>query len=175
MPIRVLSLDVSAASTGWAFTFGKTRNKFKYGIIKTNPKFSLPTRLAYFRNEVIRLLIEFRPSHVVLEDVFAGLNSKTLVILAKFSGVATEAIRSISGVDPFIIHTNTVKSYFKAKNKEAVFYMIADILDWDLEKLSFKKHNDISDALAQLLCYYDKELGARSFRIERPYGYLYEV
>ena len=175
MPIRVLSLDVSAASTGWAFVSGKTKVKFKYGLIKTSPKFLLPERLTGFRKEIIRLLIEFRPSHVVMEDVFAGLNPKTLVTLAKFSGVATEAVKSMTGIDPFIIHTNTVKSYFKAKNKEAVFYAIADILEWELEEMTFKKHNDISDALAQLLCYCDQKIKVSSFRSEQPYGYLYEV
>ena len=175
MLMRVLSLDISASSTGWAFTFGQARGQFHYGLIKTSPKFTLAERLAYFRIELIKLLIEFRPSHVVMEDVFAGLNPKTLVMLAKFAGVAMEVIRSVAGVDPYIIHNNTVKSYFKAQNKQEVFSMIADILEWEPEKVSFKKHNDIADAIAQLLCYYDQTLKARVFRFERPYGYLYEV
>ena len=143
--------------------------------IKTSPKFSRAQRLAYFRNEVVRLLLDFRPSHIVMEDVYSGLNPKTLILLAKFAGVVEECSVSIAGVEPYIIHTSTVKSYFKAKNKETVFDMIADILDWEPDKVSFKKHNDIADALAQLLCYYDHVLQIRSFKFEKPYGYLYEV
>ena len=175
MLYRVLSFDISASSTGWAFTFGQARGKFNYGLIKTSPKFSRAQRLAYFRNEVIKLLLEFRPSHIVMEDVYAGRNPKTLVLLAKFAGVVEECSVSVAGVEPYIIHTNTVKSYFKAKNKETVFDMVADILDWEPDKVSFKKHNDIADAIAQLLCYYDHVLKIRSFKFERPYGYLYEV
>lgn len=173
--MRVLSFDISASSTGWAFTFGQARGKFEYGLIKTSPKFSRAQRLAYFRNEVIALLMQFRPTHIVMEDVYAGLNPKTLILLAKFAGVVEECSVSIAGVEPYIIHTNTVKAYFKAKNKKQVFDFIADILDWEEDKVSFKKHNDIADAIAQLLCYYDHVLGYRSFRFEREYGFLYEV
>jgi Holliday junction resolvasome RuvABC endonuclease subunit len=175
MLTRVLSLDVSASSTGWAFTFGQARGKFHYGLIRTTNKFTLAERLAYFRNELLRLLIEFRPSHVVIEDVFSGLNPKTLVMLSKFAGVTMEVVKSIAGVEPYIIHTNTVKSYFKAKNKQQLFDFIADLLDWEEDKVSFKKHNDLTDAIAQLLCYYDQILQVRSFRFEKEYGYLYEV
>lgn len=175
MLYRVLSFDISASSTGWAFAFGQTRGKFDYGLIKTSPKFTRAQRLAYFRNEVVRLMLEYRPTHVVMEDVFAGINPKVLVLLAKFAGVVEEVSVSVVGIDPYIIHTNTVKAYFKAKNKETIFEIIKDLLDWEEDKVSFKKHNDLSDAIAQLLCYYDHVLDYRKFRFEKEYGYLYEV
>lgn len=175
MLMRVLSLDVSAASTGWAFTFGQARGSFNYGLIKTTSKFSRPERLAFFRQELQKLLLEFRPTHVVMEDVFAGLNSKTLIMLSKFAGVAEECCKTIAGIDPHIMHTNTVKAYFKVKNKEEVFNMIVDIFDWNLDKVKFKKHNDLTDAIAQLICYYDHVLDYRKFKLEKEYGYLYEV
>jgi Holliday junction resolvasome RuvABC endonuclease subunit len=175
MLMRVLSFDISASSTGWAFGFGQVRGKFEYGLIKTTPKFTRAQRLAYFRNEVIRLMMEFRPTHIVMEDVYAGLNPKTLILLAKFAGVVEEVSVSIAGVEPYIIHTNTVKAYFKAKNKKQIFNFIADLLDWESDKVSYKKHNDISDAIAQLLCYMDTVLDYRKFRFEKDYGYFYEV
>lgn len=172
--MRVLSFDISATSTGWAFAFGQAR-KFNYGLIKTSPKFTRAQRLSYFRNEIVRLMLEYRPSHVVMEDVYAGLNPKVLILLAKFAGIVEEVSNSVAGVEPYIIHTNTVKSYFKAKNKETVFNAIVDLLDWEEEKVSFKKHNDLSDAIAQLICYYDHVLDYRKFRFEKEYGFLYEV
>jgi len=53
--------------------------------------------------------------------------------------------------------------------------MVVDIMDWQDEKLSFKKHNDVTDALAQMFCYMDDVLKTRIFRTEKPYGYLYGV
>lgn len=173
--MRVLSLDVSASSTGWAFASGLARGPFVYGLIKTSNKFILAERLVYFRNELRKLLFELKPTHVVMEDVFAGLNNKTLIMLSKFAGVAMEACYFAVGRDPYIIHTNTVKSYFKVKNKEKLFHLIVDICDWEKDKVSFKKHNDLTDAIAQLLCYYDHVLDYKKFRIEKDYGFLYEV
>jgi len=175
MLLRVLSFDISASSTGWAFTFGQARGVFEYGLIKTSPKFSRAERLAYFRNEVERLLVEFRPTHVVIEDVFSGLNVKTMKLLSKFAGVAEECCMTIAKIDPYVISTNTVKAYFKAKNKQAVFDMILEIFDWDPEQVKFKKHNDLTDAIAQLMCYYDHVLKYRNFKTEKDYGFIYEV
>lgn len=175
MLLRVLSLDVSASSTGWAFAFGQARGKMQFGTIKTKPNFSRAERLAYFRDRLVKLLFEFRPTHVVMEDIYSGLNPKTLVLLAKFNGVAEECCRTIAGIEPYIISTNTVKSFYKVKKKEDVFSAIVELMEWEEEGLSFKKHNDVIDAIAQLFCYYDQVLEVRKFRVEKPYGFLYEV
>ena len=175
MSFRVLSLDI-ATTTGWATTFGQARRNFKYGLIKTSPKLSEPQRLAYFRNEIIKLLLEFRPTHVVIEDIYAGININTMKLLAKFAGVVEECCVTIAGIDPYIIHTSTVKAYFKAKNKRQLFNFMIELLDWENDdKIKFTKHNDIVDAIAQLLVYYHKVLSVRSFRTEKDYGYLYEL
>jgi Holliday junction resolvasome RuvABC endonuclease subunit len=172
MSIRVLSLDVSASSTGWAIRMDN--GNFEYGLIKTDSKFGRAERLAYFRSELQNILIKFKPTHVVMEDVYSGLNPKTLILLSKFAGIAEECCFSFTNTIPHIIHTNTVKSYFKAKTKEEIFYFITEIFDWD-DGCSFKKHNDMTDALAQLVCYYDHILNHIQFRFEKEYGYLYEI
>ena len=59
----VLSLDVSAASTGWAVmspAFGD------YGTIKTSAKFNRSERLLLFRNELIKLIIIHKPTAITL-------------------------------------------------------------------------------------------------------------
>lgn len=175
MILRVFSMDIAASTTGWSFISDQLKNQFEYGLIRTKPKFSTSERLVYFRRELENLLLEFRPTHIVIEDVYYGLNVKTTVLLSKFAGVAQECCKSFTGVEPHIIHTNTVKAYFKVKTKQQIFDFIVDIFDWDREKISFKKHNDLTDAIAQLICFCDQILGARKFRIEKEYGFLYEV
>jgi len=174
MPIRVLSLDISASSTGWSFYSGKDV-VILFGLITTSSKFSRAERLVKYRMELNMLLNKLQPTHIVMEDVFAGLNSKTLVLLAKFAGVTEEHCLSEFGIEPYIIHNNTVKSFFKAKKKEEVFKIIVDIFDWQNENLSFNKFNDITDSLAMLLCYSQQILGTTEFRIEKNYGYLYDI
>jgi Holliday junction resolvasome RuvABC endonuclease subunit len=172
MPIRVLSLDISASSTGWSFCPVKDDNIIS-GVITTLPKYSRAERLVKYRIELTKLLKDLQPTHVVMEDVFASLNPKTLVLLAKFAGVTEECCLSEFGIEPYIIHTNTVKSYFKVKTKEQLFDFVVTLLDW--QKFNFKRDNDIVDAISQLLVYYDQVLNAKQFREEKDYGFLYEV
>jgi len=174
MTFRVLSLDISASSTGWALILSPAAEKFEYGVIKTNPKDSEPQRLFYFRNELLKLLLKLKPSHVVMEDIYSGINVNTMKLLAKFAGVAEECCVSVGGIEPHIIHTTTVKSYFKAKTKEQLFDFVVELLGWESSAV-FKKHNDIIDAVAQALVFCDKVIGCGSFRIETDYGFLYEV
>ncbi|RLD65024.1 MAG: hypothetical protein DRI84_07680 [Bacteroidetes bacterium] len=171
---RVLSLDI-ATTTGWAFNFVQTIDKFEYGLIKTNPKHSEGKRLAYFRKELIKLISKFNPTHVVIEDIYSGINVKTLKLLAKYAGVAQECCVSFANIDPYIIHTSTVKAYFKAKNKRQLFDFAVTLLNWDTNVINFKNHNDIVDSICQLICYCDKVLGVKKYREEKDYGYLYKL
>jgi hypothetical protein len=56
-----------------------------------------------------------------------------------------------------------------------MFNVISELLEWEEDKVDYKKHNDLSDAIAQLICYIDNVLGVRKFRFDRDYGYIYEV
>jgi Holliday junction resolvasome RuvABC endonuclease subunit len=172
--IKVLSLDV-ATNTGWSFFSNRKRDSISFGLIKTNPDFDVAERLCFFRQELVKLLHTFTPTHVVIEDVFLGFNVKTLILISKFAGVTLECCMTVSGIHPYIINTNTVKSYFKAENKEDVFNMIKEIFGWTEDEINFKKHNDITDSIAQLMCFCDSVLQQHTFRFERKYGYLYEV
>ena len=170
---RVLSLDISASSTGWSFVSDEDKRYIEVGLITTSPKLSRAERLVLYRKELKKLFKKFKPTHVVMEDVFGGLNTKVLVLLAKFGGVTEECCLSELGIEPYIIHTNTVKAYFKTKTKEDLFNFIVDVLEW--KDVKFKKDNDKSDAGAQLMCYCDHVLGKIRYRFEKEYGYLYEV
>lgn len=166
----ILSLDVSASSTGWSIMAPKHAD---YGIITTNPKFDRSSRLLSFRFELGTILFKNRPTNIVIEDTFSGLNPKTLKILSEFAGVAKQTCQEFAKIDPYVISTNTVKSYFKTKTKEDMFDAVLDILDFDKEKWSFNKDNDIIDAIAMSMCYADMVLGIKNFREEKDYGYLY--
>jgi len=166
----VLSLDVSAASTGWAIMGSKVGD---YGMIKTSPKLNRSERLLLFKNELVSLIIMYKPTSIVIEDTFSGLNPKTLKILSEFAGVAKEVCQEFARVDPYVISTNTVKAYFKTKTKEDMFHMVVEILDFDTNKWTFNKDNDIIDAIAMAMCYTDSVLKVKKFKEEKEYGFLY--
>lgn len=168
----ILSLDVSAASTGWCVMSDKNRS---YGLITTKPKFNRSQRLNIFRKALTKILKDYNPTHIVIEDTYSGLNKKTLKILSEFAGVAKEACQAVCNIDPYVISTNTVKAYFKVKGKEDLFYFMLDVLDFEDKGLTFEKDNDIIDSIAQAMCYLDKVLGKRRFRTEKNYGFLYSI
>lgn len=170
--VKIISLDVSSKSTGWCyFVDGKLKNS---GVIETNPKTNLSSRLSEFRVRLSSLLIDKKPTHVVIENNFAKINIKVLKILSQFAGVANECCQTILAVNPYTMSNTTPKAYFKVKNKEQLYKVIVDFFelpdDWE-----YKKCNDMSDAIAQGMCYYDNKLLKNKIRIEKPYGYLFKI
>lgn len=167
--MNILSLDVSAASTGWCVLY---RGKIYYGMIKTKPTWSREKRLLTFKEELCKILKKYKPKYIVIEDIFVGLNATTIKVLAEFAGIAKLTCYELTGIEPFIISNNTVKAYYKAKKKVNVFDFLISVLEKDWE---FKKDNDIVDALAQLFCYCDIELEHKQFRFDQEYGYTYII
>ena len=150
----ILSLDVSAASTGW--TFSVKGNLKTYGLIKTSPKNGRAERLLSFKCELVALLKKYKPSHIVIENGYYGRNVKTLKVLCEFSGVAKLCSMEVLGIEPFIMNVNTPKAYFGCKKKEDVFETMVTL--YELDGFEFKTHNDITDALIQSVCYYEQEI-----------------
>lgn len=167
--MTILSLDVSAAKTGWAYTAdGYT---FTVGTIETKPKYNRSERLVTFNSELTKLLETCLPTHVVIEDTFSGKNVKTLKILSEFAGVAKFTCAKVLGFDPTIVANTTVKKFYKTKTKKLLFYFMCDI--FNKKELTFSKDNDIMDALAQLMYYTDEVLSLYNFKEYKEYGFLF--
>lgn len=167
--MSILSLDVSASSTGWCFTSdGKS---FEVGTIVTLPKYSRGERLNIFANELKELLQELTPSYIVMEDTFAGKNTKTLKILSEFAGVTKYICSHTLNVEPVVIANTKVKSYFKTRTKELLFGFACELFEEN--NLTFKKDNDIMDAKMQLLFFADEVLNRYKYRFDKDYGYIY--
>lgn len=169
--VKIISLDIASKSTGWCyFVDGKLKNS---GIIEIDPKAELPSRLSEFRARLGSLLVTKKPTHVVIENNFAKINIKVLKILSQFAGVANECCKTILAIDPHTMNNTVPKSHFKVKNKQQLYEVIVDFFglpdDWE-----YKKCNDMTDAIAQATCYYDKLL-KNKIRIEKPYGYLFKI
>lgn len=173
MSVKVLSLDISSVCTGWAFVECSKEWRIAYGVIKNRGTCNQSEKLTNFRKELIRVLEKYKPTNVVIEDVYQKINVKTYGVLSKFVGVAQGCCFEFLGVDPYIISTKTVKSFFKAKDKGEVFAFVVHLLG--LKGFTFKHDNDITDAIAQLLCYCDGVLSVKNFRTKKEYGFLYEV
>lgn len=169
---RALSLDVSSACTGWSFITNR-KNSLKLGKITPKKTLSLPEKLTFFRNELLKVLKKYKPTHIVIEDTFLSRNPKVVKLLAKFGGVAEQTVHEYTDKEPYVISNTTPKSFFKVRSKEDLFPVVLNIIDLDAETHTFKEWNDIIDSVAQLLCYCDSILNVKQVRQEKEYGFRY--
>ena len=170
---RILSLDISSVSTGWSIYDGKN---FICGTILLNKKIDNVIKLQKFREVLRILLLKEKPTHIVIEAVFMGINVRTIKILSEFSGVAKECCVSTLDIIPYIIENTTVKSFFKVRKKENLYHFVLSLFDLEeKDDMPFKTNNDIFDSIAQNIYYCDIVLDHTKFRIETVYGYKYDI
>jgi Holliday junction resolvasome RuvABC endonuclease subunit len=145
--MKILGLDVSTKSTGWFIT------KPSCGIIAPSADLSFEDKLVWFRAELSKILDKHKPDMVVIEDAYyrPGFGSiHTLKALVKFAGVAQELCAS-KGIQTKIITATSARKHccgtqegkFK---KEEVFNFFKT--KYNLDDWTYKKHNDITDAMA---------------------------
>lgn len=167
----ILSLDISSKKTGWSFSV-KDR-VCGMGVIEISTKMDVSERLVVFRKDLKCLLTIYKPSHIVIENGWAGRNVKTLKVLSAFSGVAQELCLSVSKTKPYIMNNKTTKAHFGVKTKEALFYEIIKVYGWGYKGLTFEKDNDKTDAVAQSVCFFETKLGGHAKKKKRMV-YTYE-
>jgi len=152
----IMSLDVSSKCTGWCYMVKDVLKA--YGCIETRRADSLEAKLNDFKRQLGKLYKKFNPSHIVIEDIYYANNAVTFKVLSYFTGVARELSYAMLSIEPHMVTTGEVRGYFgimkRGKGKEIAFDMIKD--HYGLKEFDFKDHNDITDAIAQGLYYYNK-------------------
>ena len=151
--MRVLSVDPGLGITGFSIMDTK-RNQTHlsaYGTIKSKPKDSLPKRLNYLFEEMNKILDQFSPDVMAIEDAFYSKNVKSVMTLGQARGslilAAAQADISVHEFAPRKVKMSVCGN--GAASKEQVSYMVTQIL-----KLKDPpKPLDVSDAMAVGLCY----------------------
>ena len=151
--MRVLGVDPGLGITGFSIMDTK-RNQTHlsaYGTIKPKPKDSLPKRLNYLFEEMNKILDQFSPDVMAIEDAFYSKNVKSAMILGQARGslilAAAQADISVHEFAPRKVKMSVCGN--GAASKEQVSYMVTQIL-----KLKEPpKPMDVSDAMAVGLCY----------------------
>ena len=151
--MRVLGVDPGLGITGFSIMDTK-RNQTHlsaYGTIKPKPKDSLPKRLNYLFEEMNKILDQFSPDVMAIEDAFYSKNVKSAMTLGQARGSLILAAAQ-AGIPVHEFAPRKVKMSVcgnGAASKEQVSYMVTQIL-----KLKEPpKPLDVSDAMAVGLCY----------------------
>ena len=151
--MRVLSVDPGLGITGFSILDTKQNQTHlsAFGTIKPKPKDSLPKRLNYLFEEMNKILDQFSPDVMAIEDAFYSENVKSAMTLGQARGslilAAAQADIPVHEFAPRKVKMSVCGN--GAATKEQVSYMVTQIL-----KLKEPpKPLDVSDAMAVGLCY----------------------
>jgi len=168
--MRILALDTALNQSGWSVVEGsgnRVNLKF-FGLIRPPRNKSLAEKLVYIRDSVSDLLTKHRPDGVVLEKAHFLKNVKTLQVLENVRGVVVEICTRTMNSDPMEVTVHEARTYFQLSDKKDVFNLVTTFTE---KRLSFEKHNDITDssllALYVLKGGYDAHREAKARKMER--------
>jgi crossover junction endodeoxyribonuclease RuvC len=130
---------------------GRQGECVELGVLRTEPDWELPDRLASMHEQLDGLMTRLRPDAVVVERVFFQVNARTAMSVAQASGLAL-ALAAARGCEVVQYTANEVKLSVTgdgAADKRAVQVMVQRMLGLD----SPPKPADAADALALALCH----------------------
>lgn len=148
---RVLAIDGALNHSGWVILDEKEKKDgttqttgSNYGMIMPNAKMSLAFKLSYIRQELIKIIKNYKPDVIVFEDTYSGKNALTNARLNNAKGVFIVTVFEVTGRDPVYVSAAVARSCLGFKNnKEDPFDHFSKLFNL---KESFNKGNDITDA-----------------------------
>ena len=157
----ILGIDVGYANSGYGFieAEGSALKLLDFGNIKTVEGMNSAHRLKHIYDELIRLVEQFQPDFIALEEVFFSKNVSSALVVSEAKGVA-KLVAAITDREAFAYTPAQVKQaivgYGKA-TKNQVQKMVQVLLKLD----DIPRPDHAADALALAICH------ARSYRMLR--------
>ncbi len=150
--MRVLGIDPGLATTGYAvleLSNGRFPRVLEAGVIRTPADTPLPQRLHTLYEDTRRLLREYKPDALAIEELFFAQNRTTAMAVAHARGVVLLAAHTITtkSYTPLQIKLR-IAGYGRAKKPQ-----IQKMMKQLLKLKEIPKPDDAADALAVALCY----------------------
>jgi crossover junction endodeoxyribonuclease RuvC len=149
----ILGIDPGLATVGFGVVkFERQRfATLNYGAIITPPRLPIPERLNMIYNGLQQLIDAFKPTDLVVEELFFNTNHKTVISVSEARGVILLAAQRnklyIDEYTPLQVKQSVV-GYGRAQ-KIQVMTMVKNILNLD----KIPKPDDAADALAIAICH----------------------
>lgn len=151
--MRVLGIDCGTECTGYGVVELDAQEELRcvaYGGIHLSRQAPMAERLCTIFEKLSRIIEDYRPDQVTIEEVFYAVNVKSALKLGQARGVAMLAAAShglpVTEYAPLSIKSAVV-GYGKAE-KEQVQLMVARLLRLD----DMPEPMDAADALAVAIC-----------------------
>lgn len=150
----VMGIDPGIAITGYSLLkFDKTGKTMviDYGALRTDPAMKTPCRLKALYRQVSEKILEYRPEHMAVEELFFNKNSKTAILVGEARGVCL-----LAGAN----HDLSIFEYTPLQVKQAVAgygragkLQVQAMVTMLLGLRDTPKPDDVADALAVSLCH----------------------
>jgi len=149
--LKIMGIDPGLSQTGIAILSEEKENaELSWEILKH--KISEDRLYKYFKS-LSKLINRVKPDQIVIESIFRGPNTKTLIKLAELRGVYL-LLSQMEGLPILEFTPREIKQSVTgsgASSKEQVRYMVKKILGIN-EKIPL----DVSDAFGAIICYLNK-------------------
>lgn len=147
--MRILGIDPGIGRMGWGIIEkekGNTFHVYGYGCVETQPNSDIPGRLYALYDEVCRIIDEYEPKELAIEDLFFAKNVKTAFAVGQARGVVLLAA-SQKNLHVAVYTPQQVKSsvtgYGKADKKQ-----VGQMVKVTLKLPKVPTPDDTADALA---------------------------
>lgn len=157
----ILGIDVGIANNGYGFieAEGNQLKLLDFGNIETAEGMNSAHRLKHIYDELIRLVEQYQPDFIALEEVFFSKNVSSALVVSEAKGVA-KLVSAMTDREAFAYTPAQVKQaivgYGKA-TKNQVQKMVQVLLKLN----DIPRPDHAADALALAICH------ARSYRMLR--------
>lgn len=144
----ILGIDPGYAIMGWGVirAAGNVNICLGYGVIETHASEEMGQRLAIINRELAKIIEQYKPDDIAIEELFFGKNSKTAIKVAHARGIVL--MRAVE-------HTGRIFEYKPSQIKQAIVgvgnadknqiqFMVQKILGLHTKP----KPDDAADALA---------------------------
>jgi crossover junction endodeoxyribonuclease RuvC len=146
----IIGLDPGTATVGYSFVSGNKQHPIihDYGILQTDarPKEEMPDRLLELGTDLEILLLKYKPTLAVVEDLFFFRNTTTVISVAQSRGMMLYLLRKhnceVKSLTPLQIK-QTLTGYGRADKKQ-MQTMVKRIYKLD----HVPKPDDAADSLA---------------------------
>lgn len=149
----ILGIDPGLATTGYAF-IQETNPSLKvidYGIISTSAKLEFSERLAKIHQDLTNLIKKFKPTTIVVENIYFAKNAKTALQVGQARGVIllTAILNKLPLYEFTPLQVKQAVCGYGQADKCQVQKMVKNIL----KLKEIPRPDDAADALAIALTY----------------------
>ncbi|MFQ6673978.1 MAG: crossover junction endodeoxyribonuclease RuvC [Fidelibacterota bacterium] len=150
---RVIGIDPGIDTTGYGIVRqdNSRQEALAYGTVSPPRRKTIYERLAFLYDDITRVIQEYRPLEMAVEEAFFSKNARTALILGQARGVVLLA-GAHQQLHCFEYSPRKIKMSVVGNgnaSKSQVQYMVTSLLSLDEAPQKF----DITDALATALCH----------------------